>query len=96
MEHTFYYPETGFPMADIQSKITETLLHLHADLGGIEVADEALFRMFELAHKKATKKETQNFIAVLGAIRCINAVIRADKKSFNSWVKELESIKTLP
>ena len=89
----FFLPKSEFPMADLQNRITETILNLNTDLGGIHRADEALFRMFELAFPNATESELEEFTKVQGAMRCINALVRENTNSFNLWIEEQNSYK---
>ena len=92
----FYMPETGFPMADLQTKMTEIILNLNQDLGGLHKADEALFRMFELSFPHATEQELNDFTKVQGAMRCINLLARENIETFASWVEEQKAYKTTP
>ena len=97
MENRNYLlPASGFPMADLQTKIMEIILNLNNDLGGIHLADEALFRMFELAFPSSTEAELEAFTKVQGAMRCINALARENEHAFNLWVEEQQSYKATP
>lgn len=89
----YFLPASQFPMQEMQNKITETILNLNADLGGIHKADESLFRMFELAFPQATETELEAFTKVQGAFRCINSLVRENPEAFESWVNEQESYK---
>lgn len=89
----FFLPQSGHPMADLQNQITETILNLNTDLGGIHRADEALFRMFELAFPNATESELEEFTKVQGAMRCITALVRSNANTFDLWVEEQNSYK---
>ena len=89
----FYMPETGFPMADMQTKITEIILNLHEDLGGLHNADEALFRMFELSFPQATEAELECFTKVQGAMRCITSLARENIETFANLVEEQNAYK---
>ena len=97
MENKNYLlPTSGFPMADLQTKMMEIILNLNSDLGGIHIADEALFRMFELAFPLATEQEIETFTKVQGAMRCINALARENEHAFNLWIEEQQSYKAIP
>lgn len=93
MENTVYMPATGYPMADMQNAITETILNLNDALGGLHRADEAMFRMFELAFPHATEAELEDFTKVQGAMRCINSLVRRNPQTFGLWVEEQNSYK---
>lgn len=89
----FFLPHSGYPMVDLQNRITEIILNLNTDLGGIHHADEVLFKMFELAYPNSTESELEDFIKVQGAMRCINALVRENAKIFDLWVEEQNSYK---
>lgn len=89
----FFLPKSAYPMEDLQNRITETILNLNTDLGGIHRADEALFRMFELAFPSAKESELEEFTKVQGAMRCITALVRSNAKTFDLWVEEQKSYK---
>ena len=92
----FLLPTTGYPMADLQTKMIEIILNLNADLGGLHKSDESMFRMFELAFPHATEAELEDFTKVQGAMRCINALARENETTFNLWVEEQNSYKVTP
>lgn len=96
MNTKFLKPSTGYPMADFQQNVMEIILNLSADLGSIDVANEALFRMFELSLPHATHQEITAFTKVQGAFRCINALARMEAETFNDLLEEQQSYKDDP
>lgn len=92
MEKTnFVMPATGYPMTDFQQNVMEIILNLSADLGSLEKANEAMFRMFELSFHQATEQELSDFTKVQGAFRCINQLAVEHSQTFKSLLDEQRS-----
>lgn len=88
MNTNFVMPSTGYPMSDFQQNVMEVILNLTADFGTLETANDALFRMFELAFPHATHEEILAFTKVQGAFRCINQLAVEDAETFQNIVLE--------
>lgn len=87
MQNAFFKPETGYAVEDLETKITETILNLHIDMGN-HGPSEAMFRMFELAFPHATPQEIEAFTKLQGAFRCIDQLVRSQSESFAELLHE--------
>lgn len=95
MNTKFVMPSTGYAMSDFQQNVMEVILNLTADFGSLENANDAFFRMFELAFPYATHDEILAFTKVQGAFRCINQLVVDNAEIFELIIQEQQSFKEL-
>lgn len=87
MQKVFYKPQTGYAVEDLETKITETILNLHLEMGN-HGPSEAMFRMFELAFPHATPQEIEDFTKLQGAFRLIYELVRNNTEDFSELLRE--------
>ncbi len=84
-------PVSGHAITDLEADIMAVILNLDIDMGGLENADEAVFRMFQLAMPQATHQEIHAFTTVQGAFRMLTALVRNSHHAFIDMLAEHQS-----